>query len=272
MKRVAQTISIALILLTTSVWPSRGHAQEIKIGGTGTGLATMALLADAYLKTHSDSVINVLPSLGSSGGIKAMAGGAIQLAVSSRELTDAERKQALLAVEFGRTPFVFAVSVKNKMEGVTLPQLVDIYSGKTGQWPDGTKIRIVLRPVGDADSEMIRSMSAEMMRAKKEAESRPGMLFAVTDQDTQNSIERIPGAFGGTSLGQIMAEQRQLKALTLNGVQPSPQNIAQGRYPYVKVMFLVTGPKTSPAAQGFADFVRSPAGREILGRTGYWVR
>lgn len=272
MRRIARSTSIAIILLAASVWPFRGQAQEIKIGGTGAGLATMALLADAYLKTHSGSVINVLPSLGSSGGIKALAGGAIQLAVSSRELTDAERKQGLLAVEFGRTPFVFAVSVKNKIEGLTLPQLVDIYSGKTGQWPDGTRIRIVLRPLGDADSTMIRSMSPEMAQAKMQAENRPGMLFAVTDQDTQDSIEGIPGAFGATSLGQIMAERRQLKALALNGVQPSPQNLANNSYPYVKVMMLVTGPKTPAPAHTFADFVRSPAGRDILGRTGYWVR
>lgn len=248
------------------------RAEEVKIGGTGAGLATMNLLADAYVKTHPDIRIDVLPSLGSSGGIKAVAAGVLQLAVSSRDLTDAERQQGLTAVEYGRTPFVFAVSLKNKASGLTLPQLVDIYSGKTVQWPDGVKIRLVLRPIQDADSEMMRNMSPAMEKAKKQAESRPGMLFAITDQETQDSIERIPGALGATSLGQIIAERRRLKALTLDGVQPTPPHLANGSYRYAKIMFLVMSPKTTPAAQRIAEFARSPAGREILRWTGYWVR
>jgi phosphate transport system substrate-binding protein len=272
MRRIARTVSIAFILFAAGVCPPCAHAEALKIGGTGAGLTTMSLLADAYVKTHADIAISVLPSLGSSGGIKAVAAGAIQLAVSSRDLTEAERKQGLVAVEYGRTPFVFAVSVKNKVEAITLQQLADIYSGKTVQWPDGVKIRIVLRPPSDADSEMVRSMSPELEKAKKQAESRPGMLFAVIDQDTQENIERIPGALGATSLGQIMAEQRQIKALTLDGVRPSPQNLANGSYAYAKIMFLVTSSKTPAAALRFAEFVRSAAGREILGRSGYWVR
>ncbi len=272
MRSVERTVAIVLILFAVNAWASSGYAQEVRIGGTGAGLASMKLLANAYVKIHPGSAIKILPSLGSSGGIKAVAAGAIQLAVSSRELTDAERKQGLAAVEFGRTPFVFAVSTDNKVDDITLQQLADIYSGKTMQWPDGSRIRLVLRPASDADSTMARSMSPEMAHAMRLAEERPGMLYAVTDQDAQKSIEEIPGAFGVTSLAQIMAEQRQLKALALNGVRPTPQNLANGSYPYVRVMFLVTSPKTTVAAQRFAEFVQSPEGREILGRTGYWMR
>lgn len=272
MRRVERTIAIVLILVAVNAWASCGYAQEIRIGGTGAGLPTMKLLANAYVRIHPGAAVKVVPSLGSSGGIKAVAAGAIQLAVSSRELTDAERQQGLAAVEFGRTPFVFAVSTDNKVEDLTLPQLADIYSGKTAQWPDGSRVRLVLRPASDADSTMVKSMSPEMAHAKELAEKRPGMLYAITDQDAQKSIEEIPGALGATSLAQIMAEQRQLKALSLNGVRPTPQNLANGSYPYAKVMFLVTSAKTTVAAQHFAAFVQSPAGRDILGRTGYWVR
>jgi phosphate transport system substrate-binding protein len=272
MRSVERTIAIVLILFALNTWASCGYAQEIRIGGTGAGLATIKLLANAYVKNHPGIAIKIAPSLGSSGGIKAVAAGAVQLAVSSRELTGAERKQGLVAVEFGRSPFVFAVSTDNKIDDITLQQVADIYAGKSMQWPDGSRIRLVLRPANEADSTMARSMSPEMAHAVRLAEERPGMLYAVTDQDAQKSIEEIPGAFGVTSLAQIMAEQRQLKALSLNGVRPTPQNLANGSYPHAKVMFLVTGPRTTVAAQRFAEFVQSPAGRDILGRTGYWVR
>jgi phosphate transport system substrate-binding protein len=272
MERIVRVLSCGFIALAVVAGSSQAHAEEIKVGGTGAGLGIMRLLADAFVKTDPDVSVTVLPSLGSSGGIKALAAGAIQLSVSSRDLKDAERQQGLTAVEFGRTPFVFAVSAENETSGITMSQLVDIYSGKTTRWPDGTRIRLVLRPVSEADSAMIRNMSPEMAQAKKQAQERPGMLFAITDQDNQDDIENIAGAIGGTSLGQIVAERRKLKALVLDGVQPTPQNLADGSYPHAKILFLVTGQKTPPAAHRFAEFVQSPAGREILGRTGYWVR
>jgi phosphate transport system substrate-binding protein len=272
MTAITRTVLLSLVMLTFVLGPCRGYAEMFKIGGTGAGLAIIRQLAIAYEKTHGDTSITVLSSLGSSGGIKAVAAGVVQLAVSSRELKAAEQKQGLVAMEFARTPFVFAVSTNNPVENITLQELVDIYSGKTAHWPDGTKIRIVLRPLSDADSKMVKSMSPAMAQAKQQAENRRGMLFAVTDQDTEDNLERIPGALGATSLGQMLAEQRRLKALALDGVRPSPQNLANGSYRYAKVLFLVTSPKTPSAAQRFAEFVHSKTGREILVRTGYWVR
>ncbi len=70
--------------------PVLAQAEEIKIGGTGGALATMQLLGDAYSKNHPETKIIVLPSLGSSGGIKAVLAGAIQVAVSSRPIKDSE--------------------------------------------------------------------------------------------------------------------------------------------------------------------------------------
>jgi phosphate transport system substrate-binding protein len=261
-----------LLLLAICGAVPAAQAEDVRIGGSGAGLAIVRLLADAFVKKDPQAKVTVLPSLGSSGGIKALAAGAVGLAISSRELTDAERQQDLRAFELGRTPFVFAVPLKNPVNGLTLTQLVDIYSGRTEQWPDGVKIRLILRPHGDASSEMIRSMSPAMRVAETQAEGRPGMLISITDQDAEDNLERVPGALGVTSLGQIMAEQRPLKGLSLDGVQPSVQNIANGSYAYANVLTLVTGPKTSPWARRFVEFVRSPPGQDVLRRTGYLVQ
>lgn len=248
------------------------RAEEIKIGGNGGALATMQLLAQAYAKNHPETKITVLPSLGSSGGIKAVLSGAIQIAVSSRPLSDVEIKQGAVEIEYARTPFVFATSVTNKITGLTVPELVDIYNGKTDKWPDGIKIRLVLRPIGDSDSEMIKGISSEMREAKSRAEQRKGMLFTVTDHETADNIENVPGALGPSTLAQLLSEKRALKALKLNGVEPSTKSIADGSYPLYKRLFIVTSPRTPPSAQQFAAFVRSAPGREILRQTGHWVQ
>lgn len=262
-------MSCAAVALTAA---ATVQAQEIKIGGTGAALGTMQLLAQAYAKTKPDAKITVLPSMGSGGGIKALLAGAIQVAVSSRPLSDAESNAGAVAVEYGRTPFVFATATSNKVAGIATQNLVDYYAGKVDEWPDGAKLRLVLRPIGDSDSEAIKAMSPAMRDAKSAAEQRKGMLFTVTDQETASAIEKVPGALGPSTLALLTSEKRALKALALDGVVPNVQSVADGSYPLTKQLLIVTGPKTLREAQAFVSFVRSGAGREILQQTGHWVK
>ena len=263
-------LAIALTLLLAV--PVHGTAaDEIKIGGTGAGLGTMRLLADAFARQVPEVNVSVPPSLGSSGGIRAVVGGALDIAVSSRPLKEDERKLGATEIEYGRTPFVFAVASKSKVTAITNGQLADIYAGRLVNWPDGTRIRLVLRPAGESDTAQVKSMSPDIGRALSEAEKRPGVPFAVSDQNAADDIEKIPGAFGATTLALIASEKRALRALTLDGVEPTPKNAASGAYPHFKTLFLVTGAKRSAPVQRFIAFVQSPAGREILARSGHWT-
>lgn len=248
------------------------QAEVLTIGGTGAALGTMRQLGEAYARQNPGLSVQVMPSMGSGGGIKALLAGAIQLAVSARPLRDAEVKGGAKAVEYGRTPFVFATQSSNKARGITSQELVEIYAGRLERWPDGTPIRLVLRPAGESDSETIKSISPALREAKALAEQRKGMLFAITDQDAADTLESSPGSFGPATLALLISEKRALKALALDGVQPEPRSIADGRYPLAKSMLLVLGPRSNATARGFVEFARSPAGREILQRNGYWVQ
>lgn len=260
-------LACAALLMTAAA-----SAQELRIGGTGAALGTVQLLAQAYTKTAPGAKLTVLPSMGSGGGIKAVLAGAVQLAVSSRPLTESEVKAGAVEFEYGRTPLVFATGPKNAAVDLSTQNLIDIYAGKTEQWPDGSKIRLVLRPIGDGDSELIANIAPAMREAKNLAEQRKGMAFSVTDQDAADNIETIPGAVGPSSLAQIITEKRQLKALSLNGVAPDAKALADGSYPLQKPLSIVSSPKSPAAAQAFVAFVRSAAGREILLQTGHWVK
>lgn len=262
---------LAAMALLTLCGATPAHAEEIRIGGTGSALGTMRLLAAAYTRSHPEVGITVLPSVGSRGGIKAAVSGALQLGLSARPLTEDEIKAGAVGVEYGRTPLVFAADPRTRTSGLAMQDLVDIYSGRMERWPDGTRIRLVLRPMQDTDNEAIASLSPAMREAVRAAQQRTGMYIAVSDQDAADSIEKIPGALGPSSLAQILSEKRKVKVLALNGVAPDANSIADGTYPLYKRMLLVTGPKASPAAQAFVAFVRSEAGREILRQTGHWV-
>lgn len=247
------------------------RADDLRIGGTGTALGTMQRMAAAFGRVHPEHHVTVMPSMGSKGGIKAVVAGAIDLAVSSRPLAPDEIAAGAASTPYGRTPLVFATAGNAQAQTITWPELTDAYAGKLSQWPDGTRIRLVLRPAGDADTELIKAISPAMREAVTLAEQRKGMAFAITDQDAADQLEKIPGALGPLTLAQIISEKRSLKALRLNGVAPDAATLADGSYPMHKEMLFVTGARTGAAAQSFMAFVRSPAGRAVLVQTGYWI-
>ena len=246
-------------------------AEEFKVGGTGAALGTMQRLAEEFTARNPDIRVTTVPSLGSGGSIKAVIAGAIGLAVTSRPMNESERKLGAVEKEYARTPFVFAVSTKSKVSAITSAELADIYAGKMATWADGSPVRIVLRPASDIDTEMVRNISPEMRRALAVAEARPGVQFSVNDQDAANDLEKIRGAIGPSSLALIASERRALRALKLDGREPTPMNAASGAYPYYKRLFMVTGARRSAAVERFVDFAQSPAGRKILISNGQWI-
>ena len=262
---------VFLFFAACLVFFSTVRAEEIKIGGTGNALGTMRLLGEAFSKKYPDVKVNVLSSLGSSGALKAVPKGAIDIGLTSRALSDEERATGIQAIEYARSPTVIAVSTKSKVTDISRGQIADIYSGKLTGWPDGTPIRPVLRQPGDDNTKQIRSLSQAIDNALSIAEQRPGLAFATTDQEAAEKIETIPGAFGVTTVALIKSESRSLRALTLDGIEPTESNAAGGRYPIIKTFFFVTAPTLSPYAQQFIAFVRSPAGHDILTQTGHWI-
>lgn len=266
------------LLLAWLILPNTGSTDQvehdatgIRIGGSGGPLGTMKILAEAYKKTHAHATVVIVPSLGSGGGIKALLAGAIDIAVVSRQLKDAERSQGIVATEYARTPFVFATATHTNVSAITTHELVSIYTGVLKTWPDGRTLRLVLRPETDSDTDIVKSVSPEMNQAVKTAHARAGMNMAPTDKAAADSLETIPGTIGTTTLAQIISEQRALQPLALNGVAPSLKNTANGKYPYYKIFIMVSNSKTSLLAQQFIAFVRSAAGQEILEKNGHLV-
>lgn len=247
------------------------QATEIKIGGTGNALGAMRLLGEAYSRQHPGVKVNVLNSIGSSGALLAIPKGAIDIGLISRAPTDEERAKGIVATEYARTLTVLAVSTKSKVTAITRAQIADLYAGRLVQWPDGTAIRPVLRQPGDDNTRQLRALSPEIESALAIADKRPGMAFAVIDQEAADKMESIPGAIGVTTLGLILSEKRQLRALTLDGVEPVVRNGVNGSYPIVKQFYMLTSPAPSETVQQFMAFVRSPAGRDILAKTGHWM-
>lgn len=243
-------------------------AEVVKIGGAGAGLGTMKLLGEAFEKKHPDIKVQVFPSLGSVGGIAALSKGALDIVTSVRPLSPEESLGGIVAIEYARTPFVFVTHKNVSKDGLTARELEDIYLGKTDNWPDGVRIRLVLRPEADSDTRFVRSITRGMEQAVKVAASSKAKIFAMTDQDCTEIVARSPGAIGTASLTQIVTEKKSLKVLAFDGVTPSIKSLSDGTYTLSKTLYLVTKSSSRPAARKFAEFIRSREGRGILAQSG----
>lgn len=255
------------MLLGLAFAPFPALADSVKIGGTGSGLGVMKVLAEAYQVSRQDTRVVIVPSLGSSGGIKATAAGLLDIGLSGRPLKPVERGHPLTEREVARSPLVLA-SMRSQ-SGFTTQDIARIFDGALTTWPDGSALRPVIRPESDSETQLLRSISPAIDRALTIARARPGVHVAITDQDSADAIEQIPGALGTTTLALILSEKRRIKALPLNGVAPSVPALTNGSYPFFKSLYVVLPHNPPQAVRDFVAFIQSAQGARILADNGY---
>ncbi len=259
--------AVGVALLTAGAAPVQAETV-LKVGGTGSALGTMQQLAATFEKLNPGITVKVLPSLGSTAGIKAVLGGAIDLGLSSRPLKAHEIQQGALAIEYAKTPFVFITHPGVSKKNLTTQELEHIYGRPDARWPDGKHIRLILRPEQDIDTTLVKAISPAMQQAVKSAHARPGMSLAITDQEATEAVSRTNGSFGTASLCEIVSDKITVNVLSYNGVQPSISTMSDRSYPLLKSQYLVISPNTSAEARRFLEFITSPAAAKLLQATG----
>lgn len=266
MANAAPRLAAATRVLMVSVAMLLGapaSADTVRLGGTGAALGAMHLLERAYKQLDPSFELDVVPNLGSGGGLKALGSGAIQIAVTSRTLKPEEEAAGLQAIEFGRTAFVLATT-KDGVQGLSLNQIADLYAGRQTKWGDGSPVRLVLRPASDGDTPLLASLSPAIKEAVAVAMGREGMVTGMTDQDSANAIERLPGGLGTSSAALLTSERRRARALAIDGVEPTLANVANGRYRFVKPLYVAVKADAPASVMQFLAFIGSPAGQGVL--------
>jgi phosphate transport system substrate-binding protein len=264
-------IGVPQLPVAAAVVPAADDQKILRIGGTGAALGTIEQLAAAYQKKYPGVRVVIPPSLGSTGAINAVIAGALDVGLSSRPLTEAERGHGAVALEYGRTPLLLVTSYQAAGVNLTLKQVASLYAGDITSFPDGTPMRLIMRPNVEIDLHLIRSLSPEMDQAVQKAQTREGMIVAVNDQENGDILERIRGAIGWITLAQLMSDGRLLIPLPLDHILPNQENFASGKYPLFRSFSVVTGAQPSALAKSFIEFLTSAEGREILLKNGHVV-
>ena len=265
-------MAVALQLpVTASAVPAADYQGTLRIGGTGAAVATITQVAAAFQKKHPDVRLVFPPSLGSAGGIKAVIAGALDVGLNSRPLTEAEGGHGLVLAEYARTPLLLVTSHKGAGVSFTLKQIAALYNGEIQAYPDGTPLRVIMRPEVEIDIHLVRGLSPEIDAAILRAQLREGMNVAVTDHDNGEMLAKTRGAIGWMTLAQLISENLELAPLPIGTILPSQANFASGKYPLFRSFSVVTGAQPTPLTKAFLEFLTSAEGRAILLKNGHFI-
>ena len=167
-----------------------------------------------------------------------MMAGALDVGLNSRPLTEAERDHGLVVMEYARTPLLLVTSHKGAGVSFTLKQLAALYSGEITSYPDGTPLRLIMRPEVEIDTHMVRGLSPGIDAAIHRAQLREGMSVAVTDQDNAEMLVKITGAIGWMTMAQLISENLGLTPLPIDDLaRPNQANFASGKDPLLHIFF-----------------------------------
>lgn len=261
MRPHATSIVVALLVALASL-EQASAADAIRVGGTGTAIGALQQVATKFAADTGGKVV-VVPALGSSGSLRALIDGKLELAVIARPLTSDETAAGLRPSLVLRTPYVMATSHRGAGD-LKAADIAKIYAANNPVWPDGTPIRIILRPRSDTDTELLGALFPGMRDAMEAARRRKEVPIAATDQDNADEAEHLTGSLIGATTTQIKTEGRQLHGLSIDGIEPTLANFENGTYPYAKKLYVIVKGDANPGVAGFVAFLRSPTGLALL--------
>lgn len=194
---------------------------------------------------------------------------------SDAQLADA----AAAGVELQLTPiateaFVFFVNGSNPLEGLTVDQIRSIYSGETTTWDElgVSGIGDILpyqRPKNSGSQTALEKLMGDVPLMEPLAEeddgwSMGGIVEAVGYRNTSDALGFSFRFFLTTMM------DTDVNLLSIDGIEPSEENIANGTYPIIAQIYAVSRKdETNPNVQSLLDWLASDQGKELIRRSGY---
>jgi phosphate transport system substrate-binding protein len=235
-------------------------AEPLQIGGTGAGIAAVRQVAQAFMASAPDQRVEVLPSMGSGGGMRALAAGKIGMAMVARRIAADEQAAGMTQAVCLNTPFVLATSLP-AAPPLTSDAVAGLYGAADARWPDGRPVRIVLRDEKEVSTQLLIKYFPRMQPALQEARKRMDVPIAMTDQENGDMAEQVAGSLTAMGLMQLVGERRALRILPVDGVAPSVEELESGRYRLATEVCLILPPRAKPGARKFAEYFLLPDGQ-----------
>ncbi|MFA5806533.1 MAG: phosphate ABC transporter substrate-binding protein [Melioribacteraceae bacterium] len=260
---------IVLVLIIAACSATVVKVGTVKIEGSETMLIVTKRLAHEYTKEFPNVSISVEGG-GTALGIRALINNDIDICTASRTIEPDEAK--LLAEKYrsvgvntylAKDALCIYVNQSNPVQNFSLTQLKDIFTGKIKNWKEiggnNQQIRLVIRNRNSGTFLHFKTRILEGEEFNASANVQPTFKGIIEE------VEQNENAIGFGGLG---AETNSVKA-SIDGIEPSEENIRSGRYPLVRYLHFYTLSTPSGTVKDFIDWVLSPRGQKIIEEAGF---
>lgn len=270
MKAWSKIVCAGVIFAQVLTWKTAfAGKKSLTLTGSTTVLPIAQLCAEKFMEQHPDVDISVRGG-GSGVGIAALIDGTCDIAMASRPMKTKELKSARskginpVATVIARDGIAVIVHPSNPLSEITLVQLRDIYTGKISNWKDvggkSGRIVVISRDVASGTFEVFKKL------VLKGAKTRADALMLASNKAVATTVEKTPGAIGYVGLGYVSSK---VKALPVDGVEPTKKTVASGEYKLARPLYFYTDGKPKGLAKEFIDFVLSSEGQKIVEEAGF---
>ena len=264
-KTIAILLSLvmAVSLLTVSAAADK-LSGTVATNGSTSMEKVIGILSEQFMEDN-DKVTITYDATGSGTGIEAVATGTCDIGLASRNLKDAEVEKGLVATTVALDGIAIIVNENCPVDDLTVEQIAAIFTGLVTDWADfGGKgdIACIGREAGSGTRDGFESITKTTDKCvlAQELTSTDAVIAAV--KSSENAI--------GYASYAAVEGQEGIKVLTVEGVECTAENIADGSYVIQRPFNLVTlaEGELSEAAQAFFDYMLSEDAAELVTMAG----
>lgn len=221
-------------------------------------------LSEAFMEEYPDATVTA-EFVGSGAGIEAVTNGTADIGNSSRSLKDEEKAAGVVENVVAIDGIAVCVDPANEVADLTKEQLTNIYNGTITNWKEvgGTDEPIIV--IGREAGSGTRGAFEELVDLKDACK------YANELDSTGAVIAKVastPGAIGYASLDAL---DDSVKALSLEGVEATAENIKAGNYFLSRPFVMATKGEISEQndlVQAWFDFVLGNEGQQVASEVG----
>ncbi len=241
-----------------------GLSGSISMVGSTSMEKLANALSEAFMEEYPDVTVTA-EFVGSGAGIEAVTNGTADIGNSSRSLKDEEKAAGVVENVVAIDGIAVCVDPANEVADLTKEQLTNIYNGTVTNWKE----------VGGADEPIIvigREAGSGTRGAFEElVDLKDACKYANELDSTGAVIAKVastPGAIGYASLDAL---DDSVKALSLEGVEATAENIKAGNYFLSRPFVMATKGEISEQndlVQAWFDYVMGDEGQQIASEVG----
>lgn len=264
-RRVVAAIGAAVLVFT----PSSTLSDDLIVPGSGNPEFVLKQLADAFNRKQSTHRVIIPNSTGTAGALRDVEGGVSVLGRVGRPLRDSEIRRGLVYVPLGIDPVVFVAGAGVSSKNVTLQQMLDVYRGKIKDWRQLGARPGPIRAIGRESNDASRSALGKAFPEFTDIVYGPDVKLVHLDPHVYMLLDRFPTSLAFINRSGVGGAKTKLVVMALDGVEPTPENVGQGRYPATIEVGLIHKTRAlNDVSREFLTFVGTTEGTKILSAHG----